>query len=296
MKKYILTFILISFHTGYCQLGNSGLAFLKIDLSPRALGLGATYPLTQSEPAAIFHNPAILTLSRSTQIQFVQKYWFIDSKSEFLGFSSYHGNFHFALGINSFNVQNIELRTNPGPPDGTFNSRNASISFSTAYAYQNFGIGITTKFLYEKIYIHEANGFAFDFGAIYLPSDYIKFALSLNNLGKMNKLYNIASRLPINMQFIISSQLQLNDLKLKFYPVIQLYTLFDEKISNIHTGFETVYNNLISLRAGFQTGYESRNFSIGFGIIHNIFTIDYSYIPFRFDLGNSHAVSILIKL
>jgi hypothetical protein len=46
------------------------------------------------------------------------------------------------------------------------------------------------------------------------------------------------------------------------------------------------------LRFGYQTGIDTRGFSAGMGIRYSIVTIDYAYVPFSLQVGNSHLISI----
>ncbi len=293
-NKYILSILITILPLQSINAITSGFSFLKTGISPRAISMGESYSMNRFEPSSTFYNPAFLGLSSKLELQFIHKEWFKDSRIEYLGFATQINKIRFSIGINSFSIQNIELRTIPGPPEGTFTARNLALSFSSAYKFKDVTIGLTTKLLYEKIYIYEASGFAFDLGALYSYSDYLNANISINNIGKMNPLLNQSSKLPINLRFGISSYYELGETKFRIYPALQLLTIFDEKKNHIQTGLEIDYDNLISFRIGVQSGYSTHNISTGFGINYKAFTFDFAYMPLKYSLGNSLSFSTKI--
>jgi hypothetical protein len=48
----------------------------------------------------------------------------------------------------------------------------------------------------------------------------------------------------------------------------------------------------MTIRFGYETGYEYRAFSAGVGLQYNIFMIDYAYIPFSSQMGTAHIISV----
>lgn len=60
-------------------------------------------------------------------------------------------------------------------------------------------------------------------------------------------------------------------------------------------GVERSYRNL-SLRAGYQTGYDEKNFSFGLGITYRNFHLDYAFVPYQSDLGSAHRFGIVGEL
>lgn len=294
--KLIFTFLILIIFLSLQSLeaATTGFSFLKTGISPRAISMGDSYAMNKFEPSSTFYNPALLGLSTNLELQIVHKEWFQDSKTEYLGFATHINNLKLGIGINSFSIQNIELRTIPGPPEGTFTARNLVLSLAGAYQFKNITAGLSGKFLYEKIHIHEASGYAFDLGALYSYSDYLQISLSINNIGKMNPLYIQSSKLPINLRFGLSSSLKLGATKLSANPALQLLTIFSEKKNHIHGGLEIGYDNLVFFRLGAQSGYSTHNFSTGFGINYKFFTFDYAYLPLKYELGNSHSFSIKV--
>lgn len=67
-------------------------------------------------------------------------------------------------------------------------TRNLSTGISFGYKVTpNFSLGVTGKYLYEKIYVDEASGLAFDFGTNYWKGLW-NLALVISNVGSMSEL------------------------------------------------------------------------------------------------------------
>jgi hypothetical protein len=64
----------------------------------------------------------------------------------------------------------------------------------------------------------------------------------------------------------------------------------------IHLGGEYTYKDMFILRSGYQIGYDEKNISLGLGLKIKKYSIDYAFVPFSSDLGNSHRFSINLKI
>jgi hypothetical protein len=58
--------------------------------------------------------------------------------------------------------------------------------------------------------------------------------------------------------------------------------------SHIHLGAEYLVQEMLYIRAGYQSGYDSRNFSAGAGFVYKNIRIDYAFVPYKYDLGSTH--------
>lgn len=293
---YIFLMLIFLIQTAFPQPGTTGLSFLKTGISPRAIALGDVFPIEKSDPAAVYYNPSFLSLTDQTQIIFVHREWIKDTRTEYLGFSTLLDNFRFAFGVNSTSITDIEKRTTPGDPEGTFTSRNAALSFTTAYVVNNLSFGISGKYLYEKILIDEASGYAFDLGLLYKNLYGFNIGFSISNLGSMNKLRNESSTLPVISRFGVGRIIDIEDFDALIIPAADFVTITNEKKSHLHLGVEMTYKNTVSIRTGIRTGYEASFFTAGVGARYSILAFDYAFAPFKYELGPTHSFSISIKL
>jgi len=60
-------------------------------------------------------------------------------------------------------------------------------------------------------------------------------------------------------------------------------------------GIEYELKHVLAFRFGYLTGYDERNFQAGAGLRFSRYRLDYGYVPFASDLGNSHRISLGIQ-
>lgn len=295
--RYILpAFLALLAIESSAQTGAAGLSFLKLGVGARALAMGEAYSAIANDPSATYYNPAALSLAATPRILLMHKEWIQGTRTEFIGASSTTGRFSFGLGANSTSVDDIEVRTAPGPAIGTFDARNASIGLSGSYLFEpELSIGVTMKFLYEKIYVYDASGLAFDFGGVYKTPWDVTLALAVNNLGSLSELDKESSTLPTVVRGGAAYQRDLEQLDSRLTLSTDIVSFTAEQKSHVHVGAELTYKNTFSARAGYQTGYDAKGFSAGVGIRYDIVTLDYAFVPFEVDLGTTHTFSIGIN-
>jgi len=275
------------------QTGQTGLSFLKFGVGGRALGMGEAYSAVASDPTATYYNPAALSRSEYPRVHLMHREWIQDMKTDFLSVSTSVNDISLGVSVNITSVNDIPLRKVSGPPLGTFDSRNAAFGISGAYKINPFmSFGITAKYLYEKILVDEATGYAFDLGGFYQTPWDVQLALSVNNLGSMNALDKEASKLPTSIRAGGAYQLGIESMNgnLTFATDVVSFTL--EKKSHLHLGTEFDYRNLIAVRFGYQTGYDAKSFSTGIGIHYGMLQLDYAFVPFKSDLSTTHTISL----
>src|SRR5690242_8953689 len=83
------------------QAGQSGLAFLKLGVGGRALGMGEASAATALDPSAAFYNPAALAIPDHPQILIMHKEWIEGVSSEYLSAAVGAGALHLGLSINA---------------------------------------------------------------------------------------------------------------------------------------------------------------------------------------------------
>jgi len=297
MKRMVFTAFfwgsLVAFSFGQ----SGGLSFLKLGISGRAAGLGEAYTAVANDASATYWNPAGILLGSGPSLVLSHNEWIQDVRSEYIAFVVPGKMQGWGLSFNSANISGIELRgEQPSPePISTFSAY--ELSFGTFYARkvrQNLTAGIGLKFLYEKIYIEEAGGLALDAGLLYSSSRWpLRVAFVVQNVGKMGRLGNESSALPLVFRSGFS-----------FAPDRMIWgarwllaaDLSVEREGNVHTGWgvEVLPMPLLALRAGYQTGYETRGLQYGFGIRSRRFALDYGLTPFQQNLGLGQRLSITI--
>lgn len=299
MKKFLILILVFGITSVFAQsAGSSGLSFLKVGFGARNIAMGDLGVATANDVTALNYNPALISKYDGPQLFVTHNELINDTRSELIGASFKLIGIPLALGINTTTVSDIEVRTRPGEAESTFNANYFYTSLSTGFVFtDSISLGVTARYLYENIFSDAASGWGFDFGLFYSNIfDNVDFGASLKNVGSMNELRNEATELPTDFRagFAYNTYVSDIDSKVILLGGVQKFTSTDD--THIHFGTEILYNNYFALRGGYFTGYESKSFTAGLGIIWNGLNFDYAYTPFDFDLGTSHTISILYKL
>ncbi len=285
----------------HAQAGKSGLAFLKFGVSGRAVSMGDAMSASATGAVATHYNPAGLlgAASGSTQFLLMHREWVQDIRSQFLGVSVQLDEEN-ALGVsvNTATVSDIQIRTRPGTAEGTFTSRDYALAASFAHSFSHeLQVGISAKFLFEKIFVDDASGFAFDFGAQYrTPIEDLRVGLSLANLGRMNALRVERITLPSLLRVGPAYTFSLETMTSQLTIASDFLYIFPEKKSYVNVGGELVFNKVVAARVGFQAGSGARGLTTGLGVHHGMFEVDYGFSPLSDDLGSAHTFSLIVTL
>ena len=295
MKK-ILVFAIIVLAFGqvcYSQAGSSGLSFLKLGVGGRSVGMGEAVTANAIDASAMHYNPAALRMNQNAQLLVMHREWIQNTQVEYIGGSFVLGSVSLGASLNSTSIPDIEIRNVPGPPIGSFTARNAAVGLSAAYEFQeDLSIGLTAKYLYEKILIDEAEGLAVDIGAIYESPWGFTLGFSLANLGSMDALRSESSKLPTTFRIGASRAALVPEMESVVIVTADVVSITPEKSTHVHIGGEFNYKETFAIRAGYMTGYDSKRISLGAGFNYGLIKVDYAFIPFKFDFGSTHTFSL----
>ncbi|MGE5797834.1 MAG: hypothetical protein ACM34N_13695, partial [Ignavibacteria bacterium] len=75
----------------------------------------------------------------------------------------------------------------------------------------------------------------------------------------------------------------------------EMQKYFEVEDIHLNLGAEIVYNNIAALRGGYQSGYESKRFTGGLGLMWGSLSFDYALSPFQLGLGSGHSISLNFK-
>jgi len=294
LKKYFFILFLIILPVTSIAGGETGMAILKIGVSARAAAMGEAFVATADDASGIFWNPAGSAWVDKRQAHFTHNKWIQGISNDVAGviFPTTIGTFGIGLMLN--NVNDFERRiTATEEPLGTFSSHDFSMSLNYARKIGNdLSFGAKIKYLNEKIYVESASGYAVDFGIRYrLLKSGLFVATSIQNLGSMSEMVQESITLPKTLRIGAAYTLPGHFVGDKLIFAADYVKIFDES-NHFNVGFEYYPYQKVALRAGYQTGYEERSIAAGFGLKFGFLNIDYAYIPFDNDLGNSQRFSL----
>lgn len=296
--KIFLALFLFSLNLVAQNAGNTGYSFLKIGTGAGEVAQAEAVTSKFISPFSLIYNPALITQANFSSIGLMHNEWIQDLRSELLVANSNLFGVPVFLVVNSTSIPDIEIRTRPGEPAGTFNAHYFSGGIGTGYEVRkDFSIGFQIKYLYENIYIDESYGLAFDFGFFKknLIQD-LNAGLSFRNFGKVNQLSSESAELPSEVRFGLSYSGNLSLYKFNFYPSLDLQKFTKSGNLNFLIGLETNYDNLLTFRAGYNSMREVNHFSFGLGLSYKSVVFDYAFLPFTNNFGNANLISIYVKL
>jgi len=272
MKKLTLylAVMLVLNSMAFSQVRKSGinsLAFLKVGVGARQIGIGSAATTLRGDPNMMFWNPAG-TIIEDGKIAFGFTYnrWIADI-TQVAGSATYKlGKFGtVGLGIISFGLSGISADRDLLPPDLAYlqidQQTSLTYDFSDIAVVINYSrkvtdvlsLGVNLKYLHERIDDMSANAFAIDLGANYRVTDFWDLGARLSNLGSDIKYFDISSPIPLSFSIGTSFHYtyQRNFTGKLFIDFVQpqdLPQLF-------FTGVELDAWDMFFLRAGYKFNY-----------------------------------------
>ncbi len=329
---FLLNIVLCAqvFNSDVSKKGTTAAPFLSIGQGARAISMGSAFVAVADDPSTIYWNPAGLAKLTGIGLVFDHTQWIADISYNYVA-ASYNIGEMGTLGF-SFTASNIgDMNvTTIDEPNGTGEVFNASdVCFSLAYAINltdNFALGISPKFIYQKIWKMDASAFAMDLGVTYkTPFDGMILAMSIANfgtkmqmLGNSNLVLHDLDPLSTGNNGKIPAYLETNQWSLPltfrvgvaYNPIntenhrvtIAVDALHpSDNYESVNVGGEYTYNNFISFRGGYKALFlqdSEERFTLGFGIrqamIGNLVVMfDYAYQDFgRFSNIQKFSVGI----
>ncbi|MFZ4620375.1 MAG: PorV/PorQ family protein [Bacteroidota bacterium] len=274
----------------------TGLPFLKTGSDARSTAMGEASVAVTDDHSTFFYNPASIRFSDRRQVAVSHRQGFAETSNDYLGATLPGGTLTFGFSAYTTSINNIEVRLRPGDAEGTFSARNGAIGLGAALSLtDDLAFGLSGKLLYEKIYIDEASGYGFDAGLLYKVNNEINAGLSIVNVGSMSVLRSEKSVLPTTVRLGASYKSALAE-SFGFIGAADIVKTVDDSNTHLHAGAEIVYNSMLMLRAGYQTGYETRSFSAGAGVQYGIIRVDYAFAPMTGAFDPNHTFSLTFQL
>lgn len=333
MRKIFLIFIIILLFSFPSEIfnqtlktGTTSAQILKLNVGPRAIGMGGAYTSVANDILATYWNPAGTAEINSNEALFNHTDMYLDIKHDYAAFSTNLLNFG-TLGafVSVLSMGEMLVRTTK-QPEGTgefFDAGALVIGLNySRFLTENFAIGFNAKYINEHIWNMNASGFAIDVGTLYKIQvlNELRIASSISNFGTKLKLTgrDIVLTVPSGgggKDFVpVNYELDKFDLPLVFKVGIssdiimtesnRLTVAFDAVHPNDHSeyinsGIEYSWEEIIFFRAGYNSLFEinsEKGLTFGFGLNYMLMDLvkvkfDYAYQDFG-RLTNVHYFSV----
>ncbi len=297
MKSTSLVFLsfLLSCSSAFSQAGSAGFQILRLGYSARDLSLASSSDAITAEPIAVFTNPAGLAAAPDESgigLNFIltHRTYVAGSSVDLFGTRFEGGGFSFGTSLLLSSVPDIEVRTVPGDPQSTFSAKDFVFAAGIAHGFDKFNLGVSAMYLYEKLFVYQSNGLAFNAGLTYSPGRDVELGLSTGNLGSSSAMISERIVLPIYARAGARFTKSLDD----NFTAAGYAGVVTFKSGGISPSIaaELNFRNLLDLRAGYASGNDLTGFSFGAGISYDFLRFDYSYVPMKLDFGNSQTFTL----
>lgn len=281
--------------------GTSSFSFLKINVGGRAVGMGGAYTGLADDESALYYNPAGIAATEDPR--FIAEYhnYFVGLQSGFGGYVRPLGRDKaVALHFSYLNYGEFTQTDQAGNIEGTFGGGDFMLAGTFAMRRTNrLMVGVTAKFIYEKIQEFSATGLALDLGLRY-NSDRERFSagLLIQNLGTQLSSLGVDdnSGLPTTVRTGVAARPR----GLNSILTADLILPFDNDLE-FAIGAEYIELKPLFLRIGwnsFGSNYRSNysdnglaGMTFGVGLDYKSMQFSYAFVPAA-DLGDSHRVTL----
>ncbi len=300
-KRILLTLIILTLvlsHSGvaeeFSKVGSVGAQFLKIGVGAKYVGMGEASVACVNDAYAMYWNPAGLTQLSQNNLRFTNVDWIDDVQLNYVSFGKPWGSSSaWGISMTVLTMGDMEVTT-VQEPEGTGEKFSAS-DYSIALGYarkltDRFSLGLSFKYLWERISEESASGFAFDFGTLFFTGiQNLRMGMNISNLGPEMKLDGpeldvFYTPYPENTNYDgVKSKLAVEpyDLPLTFRVGLayDLYPSADSRLTlsseakhpndnlqQVSFGGEWVWKEMVSLRTGYKLNYEEEGLTLGGGL------------------------------
>lgn len=282
--------------------GTSALIFLKLGSDAKAIGMGEAFTSQWQKSGSAFWNPAAISGITGTLVNLTHTQWFQDVTADYFSAFRKSGENAWGLSLSLGKVPGIEKRDEipTTEPLDLIDAHDVVLSFSYARSIKSkYSLGLSAKWIYEKIDVYSASGFGFDLGGICSPFagsgnplvENLRFGAAIMDLGSKIKFKEERFPLPTQYKAGVGYSLEKKEWQSNFTLNMDLIKPRDDD-TKLHLGTEYELYQILSLRMGYQFGYNDKSISFGMGIKYKKYAIDYAFVPYKSDLGDVHCISL----
>jgi len=264
------------------KVGTTAGEFLQIGVGPRATALGNAFVSAVDDASALYWNPAGLAGIRGNEVIATHSEWLTDINFDYLGVGlnlGAVGTLGFSLTMLSMPDMIVRTEDRQEGTGETFDAADMAVGLSYGRAITDrFSVGVTGKFIQQRIWHSSAHAFALDigtqfrtdfFGGLIIGAALYNFGTDMRmngrdlrtfvdpdprQLGNNNRVpvnYEMdAFSLPLNFQFGITARPVQTRMHQLMISADALHPSSNRESVNL--GVEYGYQDRFFLRGGFQ--------------------------------------------
>jgi hypothetical protein len=245
---------------GQRKAGVNGAAFLKVGAGAREVSMGSAVTTLQGSVGQMFWNPAgIILKEEMAQATFSYANWLAGLKHVVGGVSYRLENVGtIGVGLITFGDNNIPALRDPftDPASGsTFDYTDMAVQVTFArMVTDRLSLGVTGKYINEKIDDQSASAVAFDVGSLYdIGVMGWRVGARLSNIGSDIKYYDYSSPIPIT--FSMGTSITPLHTDVQQWVVCADIVKQQDYLPYFNVGMEYTALDMLSLRAGYKLNY-----------------------------------------
>jgi hypothetical protein len=279
--------------------GPPGFAFLEVPAGARAASLGGAYTSLASGAEAAFWNPAALDGVRGLQLTGTHVEFLERLRHEQVAVAGRVLGGGLAASMRAMYSEPIEERDDLGNQIGTFGSHD--LEFRLGWGTRMAGglsLGGSAQVVRERLAEASATTYAFGAGAVWAPesSGGLRLSLVADQLGPPGHYLLDGVRgepvpLPASLQGGASYGLPVGS-------GLTLRGALESRLTRGRSGVAMLGAELAqgvsgaAVRVGARVNDDQSSMAFGAGYAFPSLRVDYAFVPFRLDLGDTHRLSL----
>jgi hypothetical protein len=276
-----------------------GFAFLEVPAGARAAALGGAYATLGQGIEAVFWNPAGLAAMRKLEIAGAHTEYLQSLRHEgFAGGGPLLGG-GIAGSVRALYSEPIAERDELGNQIGTFGAHD--LEFKLAWGTQageRLRWGLSAQVIEERIASAAATTVAFGAGMSWDPAvlSGLRLGVSAENLGPSPSFaIDGTDGAPVPLPTAVQAGGSYGTAVADGW---QLRGALEARLTRGRTGvglagLELEHGSGAALRAGYRINDDTASWSAGVGMRLGSVRLDYAYVPFDLDLGNTHRIGFV---
>lgn len=222
-----------------------------IGVGARPAGLAEAFSGLADDVHALAYNPAGLAFLRRREIALDHNYYAPGVNHEWLGYAHPTALGTFAGSANLLFISPFESYSAVDNPTGKTSAADAAYQFSFATTVtDNFGLGVSGKYIRSRLHQTTASAFAGDVGALWKPQPRVRLGGSILNVGPGLRHISVTEDLPRTMRGGAAwNVLDPGDYRHTVTLAVDLEKRIDES-ARVGGGIEGCYDGILALRVG----------------------------------------------
>jgi len=285
----------------YARITTTSYGFLKLTGNARSAGMGDAYSSVGNDLSAVFYNAAGITQIERYAVTASYLKWIVGSQMGTFAIGAKTNLATFAVNFAYFKTDEYE-ETTSAQPGGTgrmvtLGDMAAGVTIAKQVT-DKLSVGGNLRWVQEDLDLQSYSSIDIDFGTLfYTGYRSTRLGMSLRNLGGDKDVIGQKARFP--MVFNLSGAAEVyGNLGDPFSLTVAIEQMFfTDSTNRYHFGAEAWVQNMVALRGGYKTGYDSESWSLGAGLKQKLgeqtVMVDFSYsradaldeYPIRLSLG-----------